>query len=245
MNRLVWILLFALTTPVAMAAGGGKLMHSHNDVGDIASLQRGARNFVNYCLGCHSAQYVRYNRVSTDLGISESDLAENLMWTAEKPAETMQIAMPAADAARWFGRTPPDLSLTARSRGTDWVYTYLKSFYQDDGAVFGFNNLLIPGLSMPNVLWEHEGSKKAIFEQTVDADGNKHTAFAKFEPLTAGSMTAEEFDVFVTDIVNFMDYMSEPMKLKRQSLGIRVIAYLLVFFLLALALKKEYWKDVH
>ena len=221
------------------------MLSAHNDVGNISSLQRGARNFVNYCLGCHSAKFVRYNRVARDLGITESDLAENLMWTAEKPHETMQVAMPAADSTRWFGRVPPDMSLIARSRGVDWLYTYLKSFYVDEGATFGSNNIVLPGLTMPNVLWQLEGTKEAIVEETVDHDGNKHDTIVGFRALTAGTMSEEEFDHFVTDLVNFLDYMGEPMQLKRQSLGIRVIAYLLVFFLLALALKKEFWKDVH
>lgn len=247
MNRLSGILLLLLlAAPGAQAAGAGEgiMMSSPNDVGNIASLQRGARNFVNYCLGCHSAKFVRYNRVARDLGIDEADLAEYLMWTADKPFQTIEVAMPAADSARWFGRPPPDLSLVSRSRGVDWLYTYLKSFYVDEGAVFGADNLLMPGLSMPNVLWELEGRKEAVFEETVDADGNPHEKFVEFRPLTAGTLTEAEFDGFVTDLVNFLDYMGEPMKLKRQSLGIRVIAYLLVFFLLALALKKEYWKDV-
>ncbi len=247
MNRFIGFLALALFIPAAFAAGGGSgiVMESHNDVGNIASLQRGARNFVNYCLGCHSAKFVRYNRVARDLGISEEDLAKYLMWTAEKPHETMDVAMPADDAARWFGRTPPDLSLIARSRGVDWLYTYLMTFYVDESAVFGANNLMLPGASMPNVLWELEGRKEAVFEETVDDEGNSHEEFVEFRQLTEGSLSPEEFDQFATDLVNFLDYMGEPMQLKRQSLGIRVIAYLLVFFLLALALKKEFWKDVH
>lgn len=246
MNKLAAAFVLVLMAPVALAAGGGSgfQLTSPNDVGNVASLQRGARNFVNYCLGCHSAKYVRYSRVAKDLGIAETDLAEYLMWTADKPHETMQVAMAADDSARWFGRTPPDLSLIARSRGTDWLYTYLKAYYVDENAVFGVNNLQLPGLSMPNVLWQLEGSKEAVFEETVDEQGNKHTNFVEFRPLQAGSLSAEEFDQFVVDLVNYLDYMGEPMQLKRQSLGIRVIAYLLVFFLLALALKKEYWKDV-
>lgn len=247
MNKLPVFILLALVSPLSLAAGGGSgyQLHSPNDVGNVASLQRGARNFVNYCLGCHSAKFVRYNRVARDLGIGEADLAEYLMWTAEKPHQTMEVAMPASDAARWFGRTPPDLSLIARSRGADWLYTYLKAYYVDDGALFGANNLQLPGLSMPNVLWELEGRKEAVFEETVDDQGNKHREFVEFRQLQPGTLSPAEFDLFVTDLVNFLDYIGEPMQLKRQSLGIRVIAYLLVFFLLALALKKEYWKDVH
>ncbi|NNF66464.1 MAG: cytochrome c1 [Gammaproteobacteria bacterium] len=244
---LLAVILAVLLAPAAQAAGGdsGMLLTSPNDVGNTESLQRGAKNFVNYCLGCHSAEYVRYNRVASDLDINEADLAQNLMWTAEKAHQTIEVAMPADDAARWFGRTPPDLSLIARSRGVDWLYSYLKTFYVDEDARFGSNNVMLPGLSMPNVLWQLEGDKEAIIEEQVDAEGNKHDSIVGFRQLSAGTLNAEEFDQFVVDLVNFLDYMGEPIKLKRQSLGIRVIAYLLVFFLLALALKKEFWKDVH
>lgn len=235
----------ALGVSSAMAAGGGGFeLHADNDVGNIASLQRGARNYVNYCLGCHSLRYVRYKRIATDLEINEQDLSENLMWTADKIHETMTVAMPDDDSARWFGRTPPDLSLIARSRGTDWVYSYLKSFYVDEQQAFGYNNLVLPGLSMPHVLWQLEGDKAANFEQTVDDEGNKHTNFVGFEPLSEGTLSEAEYDRFVLDLVNFLDYAGEPVQLRRKSLGIRVMAYLGLFFLLALALKKEFWKDV-
>lgn len=247
MGRLMIALLASLAMSAAVQAAGGPdgfELHADNDVANLASLQRGARNYVNYCLGCHSLQYVRYKRLATDLGISEEDLSENLMWTADKVHETMQIAMPAADATRWFGRKPPDLSLIARSRGTDWVYSYLKAFYVDPDATFGYNNLMLPGLAMPHVLWQLEGDKAAEFEQVVDEDGNKHSRFVGFEQLTPGTLDEKEYDQFVLDLANFLDYAGEPVKIKRQSLGIRVMAYLLVFFLLSLALKKEFWKDV-
>lgn len=246
LRRLIALLALCACAAVAQAAGGsgGFELHAENDVANLASLQRGARNYVNYCLGCHSLRYVRYKRIADDLEIGEQDLSANLMWTADKVHETMDIAMPADDAARWFGRTPPDLSLIARSRGTDWVYSYLKAFYVDPEATFGYNNLMLPGLAMPHVLWQLEGDKQANFEQTVDEQGNRHTSFAGFEQLTEGTLSADEYDRFVLDLVNFLDYAGEPVKIKRQSLGIRVMAYLLLFFLLSLALKKEFWKDV-
>lgn len=246
MRKLLIVIVAVASGNICLAAGSGSgfMLHANNDVGNVKSLQRGARNYVNYCLGCHSLEYVRYNRVATDLGIAERDLSETLMWTADKPHQVMDIAMPANDAARWFGRTPPDLSLIARSRGDDWIYTYLKSFYVDDSTAFGYNNLLLPGLSMPHVLWQLEGDKAAVFEEQVDTGGNKHHVFTGFEQLSAGSMTAAEYDRFVLDLVNFLDYVGEPVQLQRQSLGVRVMAYLLLFFLLALALKKEFWKDI-
>lgn len=245
MRRALTGLLAALVTAPVFAAGGTDfLLHADNDVANLASLQRGARNYVNYCLGCHSLQYVRYKRISTDLGISEEDLMENLMWTADKVHETMTIAMPRDDAARWFGRTPPDLSLTSRSRGTDWIYSYLKGYYVDEDGTFGYNNLMLPGLAMPHVLWQLEGDKAAIFEEVVGEGGNKQQKFVGFEQISEGTMSEAEYDRFVLDLVNFLEYAGEPVKVERQSLGVRVMAYIGLFFLVALALKKEYWKDV-
>ena len=208
MRRALAVVMLLALPGIGWAAGGstGFAPHAKNDVGNTASLQRGARNYVNYCLGCHSLQYVRYNRLAADLGIAEEDLAANLMWTADKPGEPMRIAMPSDDAARWFGRTPPDLSLISRSRGVDWVYGYLKAFYVDPDATHGYDNLFLEGLSMPHVLWQLEGDKKAIFEEVVDAEGNPHTQFARFEQVTAGTLSAGEYDTFVLDIVNFLDY---------------------------------------
>ncbi|MBT8144066.1 MAG: cytochrome c1 [Gammaproteobacteria bacterium] len=241
---LIAALLLMPVQVMAAAGGSGFMLHAGNDVGNKASLQRGARNYVNYCLGCHSLQYVRYNQVAKDLGIAESDLEDTLMWTAEKPQEVIEIAMPDGDAARWFGRTPPDLSLTSRRRGTDWIYSYLKAFYVDPTTMFGYNNLVLENAAMPHVLWSLEGDKAAIFEDTVDQDGVSHTEFKGFEQLTEGKLSEAEYDEFVIDLVNFLDYVGEPVQLQRQSLGIKVIAYLLVFLLLAMALKKEFWKDV-
>lgn len=215
-----------------------------NDLGNLQSLQRGAKYFVNYCLGCHSARYVRYSRVGTDLEITVDQLTANLMFTADKPQETMRIAMPAADSKRWFGRTPPDLSLVARSRGPDWVYNYLRTFYVDESRPWGVNNLMLPGASMPHVLWEQQGLQRAVFREQEDEKGVLHHVFDRFEPIAPGTLSAEEFDAMTRDIVNFLDYIGEPMQLERRNLGIRVLAYLAVLFLLAYALKKEFWKDV-
>ncbi len=227
------------------ASGGQPLQSANNDVSNTASLQRGARNFVNYCLGCHSAKYVRYNRMGEDLGLSEAQIIENLMFTGERPHDTMKITMPPADAERWFGRTPPDLSLIARARGTDYVYSFLKSFYVDPARPNGTNNLVLPMTAMPHVLGDLQGYQQAVYDGKSDAENNAvHKEFKGFEIVQKGTMAPEEFDQFVRDTVNFLDYASEPMQLERRNLGMRVLAFLLVFFLFAYFLKKEYWKDV-
>jgi len=216
---------------------------ANNDVSNLASLQRGARNFVNYCLGCHSAKYVRYNQLARDLGMSEAQVIKNLMFSTAKPTETMDIAMRASDAQRWFGQAPPDLSLIARAKGTDHVYNFLRSFYLDPSRPTGVNNLALPNASMPHVLWELQGLQKAVFEDE-EHDGVKTPVFRQFEPVSKGKLTPDEYDDFVRDTVNFLDYIAEPMKLKRENLGLLVITFLLVFGLFAYLLKLEIWKDV-
>ena len=228
----------------AADAGGAPLEQANVDVSNIASLQRGARNFVNYCMGCHSAKYVRYNRLARDLDLSEEQVMENLMFTGERPFDTMQIAMTESSARTWFGNPPPDLTLIARSRGTDYLYTFLKSFYLDPSRPAGVNNLMLPGAAMPHVLWELQGFQKAVYEGETDAQGNVHKTFKGFEMATQGSLAPEEYDQFVRDTVNFLAYIGEPMQLQRRNLGFRVLGFLLVFFLFAYFLKKEIWKDV-
>lgn len=226
-------------------AAGVTLQSANNDVGNIASLQRGARNFVNYCSGCHSAQYVRYSRLAADLDLTEEQVKENLMFVGSSIHDTMSASLPAQAAARWFGTTPPDLSLIARARGTDYVYTFLKSFYVDPSRPTGVNNLVLPGTSMPHVLWEVQGLQKAVYDGESDpAHDAVHKKFSGFELAQPGALSPQEFDQFVRDTVNFLDYIAEPMQLKRQALGFKVLAFLLVFFLFAYLLKKEYWKDV-
>jgi ubiquinol-cytochrome c reductase cytochrome c1 subunit len=231
-------------TPVYAAGGGGHVEHANNDVSNKASLQRGARNFVNFCLGCHSAKYVRYNRMAVDLGITEQQLIDNLMFTGERPYDTIRNSINADDAKRAFGVVPPDLSLVARSRGPDYIYSFLRSFYADPTKATGANNLMLPGASMPHVLWELQGIQNAVWEGQVDAQGNASKHFKEFELVVPGKMNAHEFDAFVRDTVNFLDYIAEPVQLKRRSLGYRVTAFLIFFTLLAWALKREYWKDV-
>lgn len=228
-----------------MASEAGHMPDPGNSLANTPSLQRGAKYFVNYCLGCHSLKYVRYQSLIDDLGITEQQLNENLLFTAEKPTEMMKIAMDADDAERWFGNAPPDLSLTARSRGTAWIYAYLRSFYRDEARPTGMNNTVLPNASMPHVLAPLQGYQEAVFEDVVDEEGNHHEQFVRFEEPVGGAVSPEEYDEVVRDIVNFLEYVSEPMKLERQAIGMGVLAFLLVFFLFAFFLKREYWKDVH
>lgn len=233
--------LLSVAAMSAWAAGDtGPLDSANNDVSNVASLQRGARHFVNYCLGCHSAKYVRYNRLAEDLELTEDQLVENLMFTGQRPSDTMTNAMDPELSARWFGQAPPDLSLSSRSRGTDWIYTFLRSFYKDDSTLSGANNRLLENTSMPHVLWELQGIRRAVYEP---GEGDTEV-FVGYEQLSEGVLSEAEYDQMVRDIVNFLDYTGEPMQVQRQQMGIWVIAFLLVFMLFAYLLKKEIWKDV-
>jgi ubiquinol-cytochrome c reductase cytochrome c1 subunit len=222
--------------------GGLHLDPANTDVSDTAALQRGAKYFVNYCLGCHSAQYVRYNRLGTDLGLTEAQLVENIMFTGERPFDTMTNSMNPVDAARWFGVAPPDLSLIARSRGTDYLYNFLRGFYRDDSALSGSNNLWLANTAMPHVLWELQGTRDAVF---IEPEEFGLPIFEHFEPVTPGTLSEVEYDELVRDIVTFLDYIGEPMQLERRALGVRVIGFLLIFLVIAVMLKREVWKDVH
>lgn len=240
--RIVALAAALLAVSAARGASEIELTPANNNIEDNVSLQRGAKYYVNYCLGCHAAKYVRYNRLGAELQLSEDQLLENIMFTGEQPFDTMSIAMRPQDAVRWFGIEPPDLSLIARSRGTDYLYTYLRSFYADPASPTGVDNLVLPGTAMPHVLWDLQGVQTAIFG--VDEEHGGAPVFQQFEMLTSGSLSPREFDQVVRDIVNFLDYIGEPMQRERQALGIRVIAFLLVFLLIAYLLKKEIWKDV-
>ncbi len=238
------VLLAVLLVPgAAMAASAVHLDHAGTDIHNSASLQRGARNFVEYCLGCHSAKYVRWNRIAADLGIAEDDLQQNLMPAGAKSFDTLMSAMPAAQANDWFGVAPPDLSLIARSRGTDYVYTFLRSFYADPARPTGVNNLVLPNTAMPHVLAGLQGVKAPQVE-LVTHDGKSESHITGLVEGTPGQLAEAEFDEFVRDTVNFIDYMGEPIKAKRQTMGVWVVLFLLVFWLLTYYLKKEYWKDV-
>ena len=222
------------------AATEVELEPSGIDRDNINSLQRGARNFMNYCAGCHSAQYVRFNTLGRDLDLSEDQLIQNLMFNAEKTFETIETNMPMGNAARWFGQPPPDLSLMARARGADYVYNFLKGFFIDADSPTGVDNRVLAGTSMPHVLWELQGFQTAVF--STDEFGAEH--FERFEQQAAGSMSTEDFDEFVRDTTNFLVYISEPVRSTRRVLGVWVLIYLGFFFVIALMLKKQIWKDV-
>jgi len=245
--RKSWVLITIalLWSGLALAEEGGvALLHSGTDISSTDSLQRGARNFMNYCSGCHSLQYLRYNRMAEDLKIPESELTANLMFTADKAVDTINSAMP-KDAESWFGKQPPDLSLMARARGVDYIYSFLKGFYVDKTRPWGVNNLYLPSAAMPDVLAGIQGLQKPVFKNEPDAGGSARMVLVGVDSMTAGSMKPEEYDQFARDTANFLDYAGEPVKAKRQSMGVFVTLFLLVFFAFAYMLKKEYWKDVH
>ncbi len=241
MKKLIFAFLLAVVPALSMAAGGGVHLDDANvDVTDTESLQRGAKYFVNYCMGCHSAKYQRYNRMGRDLGLTDEEVKENLMFNTENIGDTMTIAMNPADAEKWFGVIPPDLSVTARSRGVDWIYTYLRSFYLDESRPFGVNNLVFPDVGMPHVMWQMQGVQKAVYKEV---DGKK--IVEKLEIAEPGSMNTEEFDGAMRDLTAFLSYVGEPIQAKRRAMGKWVLLFIGVFFILAYLLKKEYWKDIH
>jgi ubiquinol-cytochrome c reductase cytochrome c1 subunit len=233
--------------PLVAAASGGAQIHLDKapvNLSDKASLQRGAKMFVNYCLNCHSASYMRYSRLQ-DLGLSEDQIKENLLFTSEKPGDTMTAAMKYADAKVWFGAAPPDLSVIARSRSPDWLYTYLRSFYRDDTRPTGWNNIAFDKVGMPHVMATLQGEQIAHYKKVTDHEGKEHEVFDRFELVKPGSVSLAEYDAMVGDLVNYLAWMGEPVKVKRMQTGLLVLAFLAVFFIIAYYLKKEFWKDVH
>jgi len=244
-----WIALLAaaatglLFSAAALAAAGGPTQQAGNDLSDRASLQRGAQLYMNYCSGCHSVKYLRYSRMAEDLGLTEDEVMTNLNFTGAKFGEQIHVAMTPAEGEKWFGKMPPDLSLISRVRGSDWVYTYLKSFYLDKSRPLGWNNTLFPNASMPNPLWELQGLQHAEFGEPDAATGERHPE--RLKVTQAGRLSAVEFDQVARDITNFLEYAGEPAALKRQALGVWVILFLIGLTFLAWLLKQEYWKDVH
>lgn len=243
LNNIVFILLMMVPISVS-ATSGPKLMHMEVDLSDRTSLQRGAKTFVNYCLSCHSAAYMRYNRMGKDLGISEDVLKTNFMFGTDKVGDTMKIAMRESDADSFFGVVPPDLSVIARSRGADWLYSYFKTFYVDESRPFGVNNLTFKDVGMPHVFWQLQGSQRLT--TTDHEEGTHHIpTYEDLELINHGSQTGDEYDQTVRDLVNFLVYLGEPIKLKRSKIGVWVMLYLFVFMIITYLLKKEYWRDVH
>jgi len=231
MKKIVFLIFMFLLPSWVMASGNTHLEKINLDPNDQASLQRGAKTFVNYCLNCHSAALMRYSRVAKDLGLSEEEVTKNLMFATNKIGDTMTVAMPSAESKKWFGTSPPDLSVITRARGADWVYTYLKSFYLDLSRPFGVNNLVFKDVNMPHILWELQGYA--------------HKEGEHLKIIKPGSQTAEQYDATVYDLVNFMAYVGEPSILERLRLRTWVMIFLAIFTVFAYLLKKEFWKDVH
>jgi ubiquinol-cytochrome c reductase cytochrome c1 subunit len=244
------IALFTLLPTLAFASGGGaSLDHANNDITDKASLRDGAATFMNYCLGCHQLQYQRYNRTFTDLEIDEQEGIETLMFTGEKVGDHITNTMPATEAAAWFGSAPPDLTLVTRFRSSDWLYTYLRSFYSDSERPFGVNNTTFKDVGMPHVFQQLQG----VQELSADAKAMLQLPLAQQHALAnsdlvltqPGTLTPAEYDVVVRDLVNFLEYVGEPSKLERHRIGYWVLGFLVILFIFSYLLKKEYWRDVH
>lgn len=248
MKKLAVLLFFAVallpaTSLVALAAGGAHVEHSGVNINDTASLQRGAKWYVNYCQGCHSIAYMRYNRLAKDLDLSEEMVMKNLVFSDAKFGETMDISMDEEQAKAWFGKTPPDLSLIARSRGSDWLYSYLRSFYRDETG--GWNNTVLPNASMPNVLWRQQGTQSPVYRQETGEGGFTQDVIDHFVLTTPGTQTEDEFKQTARDIAAFLEYAGEPVKLERKGIGVWVLLFLAFFTFIAYLLKAEYWRDVH
>ena len=244
LNSVISILFLIFFIDVS-ATSESKLMHMDVDLSDQQSLQRGAKIFVNYCLSCHSAAYMRYNRMGEDLEISDDILKENLMFGTDKVGDVMNISMRHEDSINYFGVVPPDLSVIARSRGPDWLYTYFQTFYVDDSRPFGVNNLVYKDVAMPHVLWELQGMQRlADLEKTGSVYYNPNYKNS-LDLVTTGKQTEKEYDRTVRDLVNYLVYIGEPIKLKRTKIGIWVMFYLFIFLVVAYMLKKDYWQDIH
>lgn len=258
------VLVSSLASVPAFAEGSGNVRMVPAPIHrlDDESLQRGARNFVNYCLGCHTAKYMRYNRL-TDIGLTEDQIRDNLILGDSKIGDTMTNAMTVDQARNWFGAIPPDLSVEARVRGADWLYNYLLGFYKDEKSATGWNNLVFHNVGMPHVLWQLQGVrvlKETEFEDHVRALGAATAAkglnalepaggdkwkLVTFDQQVPGTMTQVEYESFTADLVNYLDYMAEPAKNQRIGMGIAVLLFLSVLFILAYLLKRSYWRDLH
>jgi ubiquinol-cytochrome c reductase cytochrome c1 subunit len=233
-----------LLAPLAVLAADTevRLDRANIDPADALSIQRGVQVFVNYCLNCHSAAYMRYNRLA-DLGLSEKQILDNLVFTGQKVGDTMTAAMRRDDARKWFGVAPPDLSVIARSRGADWLYTYLRTFYRDATRPTGWNNLAFPNVGMPHALWQLQGMQR--LEVTAEEHEGRKVEHRKLVPDAPGTLTPAQYDALVRDLVNYLVYMGEPARTWRVQVGIVVLFFFSGLFVLTWLLKREYWKDVH
>ncbi len=251
MKKLLLSLILSLgfVTGAQAASAGIQWDKAPNMLNDKASLQNGAKLFVNYCLNCHSAAYMRYNRLQ-DIGLTEKQIKENLLFTTDKVGETMKAAIDPKQAKEWFGANPPDLTVIARSRagangsGADYLYTYLRTYYRDETKATGWNNLAMPNVAMPHPLWELQGERKPLFNE-VEAHGHKTQVFAgKWEQVKPGSMTPLQYDQAIGDLVGYMQWMGEPAQSSRVRVGVWVLLFLLAFAVIAWRLNASYWKDV-
>ena len=236
-------------TPLQAAEENVKLDHVEVNVTDTASLQSGARTFVNYCLNCHSASLVRYDQLRA-IGLSDKQITDNLMFTAEKIGDPMNVAFNKKEAKAAFGVVPPDLSVIARSRSPDWLYTYLRGFYRDPSTVTGWNNTVYPNVAMPHVLWSLQGERELVHVPVMRdgkqvEDHGKPKMDAKLQTVSKGSLSPTEYDRTVRDLVNFLVWIGEPHQVKRQQIGVWVVIALVFLIALTFALKNAYWKDVH
>jgi ubiquinol-cytochrome c reductase cytochrome c1 subunit len=229
-------------TPALAAEEGAELPHAGTDITDHASLQRGAALYMNYCSGCHSLQYLRYSRMAEDIGLTQDEVQNNLNFTGAAFGQHIQVALNEEGAKQFFGKMPPDLSVIARVRGSDWIYNYLKSFYLDESRPVGWNNTIYPNASMPNPLWQLQGLQHA---QLGKADAAGDQPVEKLVLAQPGTQTPAQFDQTARDITTFLEYAGEPAAIKRQSMGVWVILFLAFFTFLAWLLKKDYWRDVH
>ena len=241
--------LFVLTLAMPASATAAtearmKMAPFKPSLNDIPSLQHGAKLFVNYCLSCHSAKFMRYNRMAEDLRIPPELVTQNMMFTTDKIGDPMETTMPAEAAEEWFGVAPPDLSLIGRLRGPEWLYNYFLTFYLDEDSPSGWNNVVFENVAMPHAMHELQGLRRAVFKTETDADGNPHEVLERFEITAPGKMTVEEYERAVRDLTNFLVYLGEPAKLVRIKYGIWTLLFLAVFATLAYMLKKEYWRDV-
>lgn len=251
MKKLILTLVAALgIAGGAHAAGGGlvQLDKAPVDTTNQASLQNGAKLFVNYCLGCHSAAFMRFNRLN-DIGLSDQEIKDNLLFTTDKVGDTMVAAIDPKQAAKWFGANPPDLTVIARSRassqgtGADYLYTFLRTFYRDDTKATGWNNLVFPSVGMPHALWQLQGERRAILEN-AEVHGQNTQVFKGWETISQGTMGAQEYDQAVGDLVNFLQWMGEPAQNTRIRVGVGVLIFLGIFILIAWRLNAAFWKDV-
>lgn len=235
----------SFTTPLAAwgAEAGYRLDRAPIEPRDLLSLQSGARLFVNYCLNCHAAQYLRYNRL-TDIGLTEAQIRDNLILTGDKLGDTMKVALGAKEAKALFGAPPPDLSVVGRSRGADWLYTYLRTFYRDPKSPTGWNNAVFPQAAMPHALWTLQGERALKIDEVVDKSGHLLRRDYTWTQLSAGAQTPVQFDTTVRDLVNFLMFMGEPNAADRKIIGILVLFVLFALFIPAWLLKREYWKDL-